>query len=154
MKKILTLIAVTLVVITGCKSQATSAEAKKLAGSTIKYEYRAYTRGTVMNIVISDWGIGAGKGSPNESLPETFKIIAEKDKNALLEETAKVNPEGFETLEAPTKKHQFDGAMAASLKITVDGKEYQTVTFDHGNPPAEIKPLVEKIIEIAALDKQ
>jgi len=154
MKKLLTLLVLTLITATGCKSQATSADAKKLAHSSVKYEYRAYTRGTVINIAISDWGIGASKGSPNDLLPETFKAIGEKDKNVLLEETAKVNLAGLETLEAPSKKHQFDGALAANLKITVDGKEYQTVTFDHGNPPTEIKALVEKIIALSGLEKE
>jgi len=154
MKKLLTLLVLTLVAATGCKSQSASAQAKKLAQSDIKYEYKAFTRGTVMDIVISDWGIGANKGRPGDKPSDTFKSIAEKDRNTLLEETAKLKLDGFETLEPPTKKHQFDGALAASLKITVDGKTYTTPTFDHGNPPAEIKALVDKIVELSELEKQ
>ncbi|MES2487208.1 MAG: hypothetical protein V4581_14830 [Bacteroidota bacterium] len=154
MKKILTLLVLTLVVATGCKSQDTSAQAKKLAQSEVKYEYRAHTRGSKIDIVISNFGISASKGRPGEAAAEAFKAIPAKEQDILIKETAKINLDGLETLEAPTKKHQFDGALAATFKITVDGKEYQTVTFDHGNPPAEIKPLVEKIIALSGLEKE
>ena len=154
MKKLLSLLVLTVVVATGCKSQSGSAEAKKLAKSDVTYEYSAFTRGTRLHVVINNFGIGATKGHPGEKAPETFKTIAQNDRNALLEETSKLNLDKFETVEVPSKKHQFDGAMAANFKITVDGKTYQTPTFDHGNPPAEIKALVEKIIELSELEKE
>lgn len=156
MKKIVSLLVLTLTVATGCKSSktSTSAAAKKLAENTVTYEYNAYTRGTAMHILINNFGIGASKGQPNTKADETFRVVDKKDRNALLEQTAKIDLDKLETLEAPTKKHQFDGALAAMLKITIDGKAYQTVTFDHGNPPAEIKPLVEKIIQLSELEKE
>lgn len=154
MKKILSFLALALVVAAGCKSSKTSAQSQKLAQSGVTYEYHAYTRGTIMDITINDFGIGAYKGRPGEKAPETFTSITEKDRNMLLEDTAKLNLDSLETLEVPSKKHQFDGALAATLKITVDGKEYTTQTFDHGNPPAEIKTLVNKIIALSALEKK
>ena len=154
MKKLLTLLAITLVIATGCKSKSSSAEANKLAKSYVKYEYRAYTRGSNIAILIDNKSISAASSNPTEVNTAIPFAINEKDWNTLLEETGKVKLAGFETLAVPSKKHQFDGALAATLKITVDGKEYQTQTFDHGNPPVEIKPLVEKIIEVSKLEKK
>lgn len=154
MKKILSLLALTLVIATGCKSQSTSAEAKKLAQSGVAYEYKAYTRGTEISINMQSNEILAYKGRPTNDIAIPVKEMPGKDWNTLLAETARLNLDKLETLEPPSKKHQFDGAMAATLKITADGKTYTTQTFDHGNPPAEIKALVKKIIEISELEKQ
>jgi len=154
MKKLFTLLVLTLVAATGCKSQSTSAQAKKLAQSGVTYEYKASTRGTLMEISITQKEIAATKGRPGEDTAAPLKVTPEKGWNTLLEETAKLNLNGLETLAVPSKKHQFDGALAASLKIMADGKTYTTPTFDHGNPPAEIKALVEKIIELSELEKQ
>lgn len=151
MKKLLTLLVLTLITATGCKSQATSADAKKLAESDVKYEYRAYTRGSEISISMDKKSVHAGRGNGIGDLDGPIVTMTPEKWSALLEETAKINLDKLETLEVPSKKHQFDGALAANLKITVDGKEYQTVTFDHGNPPAEIKALVEKIIAISEL---
>jgi hypothetical protein len=154
MKKILSLLVLTLVIATGCKSQSASAEAKKLAKGNVSYEYKAYTRGSHIAILIDEKSISAAKSNPAETHTAIPFETNKKDWNTLLAETAKLNLDKLETFEAPSKKHQFDGAMAATLKITVDGKEYSTQTFDHGNPPAEIKELVEKIIAVSGLEKQ
>lgn len=154
MKKILSLLALTVIIATGCKCKQTSAEAKKLAQSTVKYEYKAYTRGSVLEIILDKNSAHAGRGNGIGDMDGPILTMTPEKWSALLNETAKIDLNKLETLEVPSKKHQFDGAMAANLKITVDGKEYQTATFDHGNPPAEIKPLVDKIIEISELEKQ
>ena len=59
--------------------------------------------------------------------------------------TNSVNLEQLATYKDPTQKRFYDGAAIANLKITSNGKEYQTVDFDHGNPPVEIEKLVNKI---------
>ncbi len=154
MKKILSLLVFTLVVATGCKSQSASARATKLEQSDVSYEYKAYTRGKVLSISINRNKIFAGTGNGVGDMNGPVVTMTADKWSSLLSETAKLNLDKLETLEVPSKKHQFDGAMAANLKITVDGKEYSTQTFDHGNPPAEIKPLVDKMIQISELNNQ
>ena len=51
-------------------------------------------------------------------------------------------------LESPSKAHQYDGAAGATLKIEHSGKSYETVTFDHGNPPSEISELINLILAL------
>lgn len=154
MKNIFAFLALILVVLTGCKSQMASAEAAKPVEGKVKYEYKAYTRGAKIEIVIDDRLLNGGKRNLGQS-PVVIApfYLTESEWETLLTETGKVGLDKLETLEAPTKKHQFDGAMGASLTITVDGKAYSTVTFDHGNPPDEIKTLVENIIELSKLEE-
>lgn len=154
MKKIFALLTLTLVVLTGCKSQMTSAETAKPIDGKVKYEYKAYTRGAKIEIVLDDRLLTGGKRSLGQQESKiTPSYVTQTEWEILLTETGKIDLEKLETLEAPTKKHQFDGAMGANLTITVDGKAYSTVTFDHGNPPDEIKPLVENIIELSKLEE-
>lgn len=153
MKKIFALLTLTLVIITGCKSQAVSSETAKPIVGKVKYEYKAYARGSKTEIVIDDKLVnGCKKSLGQDEIKLTPSYLTQSEWDTLLEETGKLDLEKLETLEAPTKKHQFDGAPAASLAISIDDKVYNSVTFDHGNPPDEIKPLVEKIIELSKLE--
>ena len=45
--------------------------------------------------------------------------------------------------------HEYDGAAHAKLKVFVNDKEYESSSFDHGNPPIEIKSLVEYIMTMS-----
>jgi hypothetical protein len=49
-------------------------------------------------------------------------------------------------LKAPTEKRLFDGAAIANLKITKQGKTFESQSFDHGYPPAEIEKVVNKML--------
>ncbi|MCB4806968.1 META domain-containing protein [Tamlana sp. 62-3] len=57
--------------------------------------------------------------------------------------------EEISELKAPSHKYAFDGAALAHLKITKNGKTYQSAPFDHGNPPAEISNLVKEILSLS-----
>ena len=52
-------------------------------------------------------------------------------------------------LKAPSDKRKYDGAAHAKLKVFVNDKEYESSSFDHGNPPIEIKSLVEYIMTMS-----
>jgi hypothetical protein len=153
MKKLLSILALTVVIATGCKTSKAE-NAKKLGGGDITFEYGAYTRGTKMDVKITNQQIIAYKGRPGDEVAAPIKGISAEQWSALLDVAEKVDPKTLEAVSVPSKKHQFDGALAANLKITVDGTAYQSPTFDHGNPPAEIKELVNKIVELSDLEKE
>ena len=71
--------------------------------------------------------------------------MTDADWNALVTTFQKVDLEQVPNLKAPTEKRFYDGAAIATLKITVQGKTYETTEFDHGTPPAAIADLVTKI---------
>ncbi|APD07208.1 hypothetical protein UJ101_01692 [Flavobacteriaceae bacterium UJ101] len=51
-------------------------------------------------------------------------------------------------LKAPTNKRLYDGAPYAILIIRSENKEIKSCGFDHGEPPQELKKLVDEIIRI------
>jgi hypothetical protein len=56
-------------------------------------------------------------------------------------------------LKYPTQKRFYDGAAIANLKIRYQDKDYETVDFDHGFPPAEIEKIVNKIVSLAKTEE-
>jgi len=152
MKKILSLIALTVVVTTSCTTAKQSA--LKEADNDVVFTYTAVTRGSNNKIVVKQGSIETTQ-SRLEGQPITEKLT-DADWNAVKEAYSKVTVKDQElaTIVPPSKKHQFDGAMIANLTITKDKQDYSTSSFDHGNPPAEVKALVEKIIALSDMDKR
>jgi len=151
MKKILSLLLVTTALVTGCSSSKTSASADKKASADISFEYSAMTRGSFKKVIVKQDTIVTVTDRAMKTA--TSKALSTADWNSLVSASRKVKVESLETLEVPSKKHQFDGALAANLQIIKGGTTYQSATFDDGNPPAEIKELVEKIITLSDLNK-
>jgi hypothetical protein len=52
-------------------------------------------------------------------------------------------------LDVPSKRHRFDGAMLALVKVQIGEKIYESVPFDHDNPPEQLRPLVDYLISIS-----
>ena len=74
--------------------------------------------------------------------------------NSLLKSLETVNLEGLNEIKPPSVRHQFDGAPIANLKVIRGNKTYQSSSFDHGNPPQEIKDVVDKMIAASDLLKK
>lgn len=150
MKKI-ALVLLTIIFAAGCSSTKKTAQAAdtKSNGSGLSFEYEASTRGAYKKVVVTQDSIITIKDRDMKDV--VSKPLAKGDWDKLSAIAEKVNPEGLKDIKAPSVKHQFDGALMANLKLVKDGKEYKSVTFDHGNPPAEIAPLVTKIIAMSDL---
>lgn len=56
--------------------------------------------------------------------------------------------EEINSYEAPSEKRFSDGALHADLSIIANTKTFNSQTFDHGNPPKELKELVEKLLSL------
>lgn len=114
----------------------------------ILMEYEFYSRASYSKILINNQTIKLYK--TREALQPNFeKHISLVDQEKLSKLFSKINLETIYTLKDPTQKRFYDGAAIAILRIKVQKKEYQSTNFDHGNPPNEIKQLVDKINEIA-----
>lgn len=59
-----------------------------------------------------------------------------------------IDVEKLDNLKAPTDKRLFDGAAHATLTVIKGDVAMITPTFDHGEPPAEIEALVNKVLSI------
>jgi hypothetical protein len=71
--------------------------------------------------------------------------ISNSDRNELRIALEKFKLSDLSTFKDPTQKRFYDGAAIATLKITDQEKVYETTSFDHGFPPAEIEVLITKI---------
>ena len=128
----------------------TNSELKK-ESENISFEYEANTRGSYKKALVKQdtiFTIKTRGGLPVQG------SLSKSDWNSLLTLLSKVDATKIPELKAPSDKRAYDGAMMAELKVIYKDKTYQTPTFDHGNPPAEIKDLVNKILEVSDLEKK
>ena len=107
-----------------------------------KIEYSAITRGKSELIVVH-------KGRYSYFLNDKKvlqTLLTKTNLNVLATILAGLDVAAIEDLQAPSKRHQFDGAMVTSLAIKSEGKTHRSVTFDDDNPPEELKELVNYLL--------
>ena len=112
-------------------------------------QYSAHTRGFHLKMIITNQMATISKGRTPETMSQKQVKISDADWNELLVLFEKTNLEAFPDLKDPTQKRFYDGAAIADLKVRYQDKNYETVNFDHGFPPAEIENLVNKIVALA-----
>jgi hypothetical protein len=136
MKKAIVLL-FTILFFAGCAGQ------KKVVDSSIKVEYKAYSRGFYQSIRVENQMVFVSKN--REEKPVAFKLSA-AEWNSVILVVNELNLETLSQMKAPTEKRLFDGAAIANLKITKQGKTYESQSFDHGYPPAETEKIVNKML--------
>jgi hypothetical protein len=139
-----TLIVVVLTIFLG---KGCSQETKNdMANTTI--EYTANTRGFYKKITIQNQEVFVSTDR-NSTEKGTASAISDADWKELVTFFETVELDSLASYKDPTQKRFYDGAAMADVKIKHKDKEYQTVTFDHGFPPAEIEKLVNKITSLS-----
>lgn len=108
-------------------------------------EYSAVSRGMFMMISYENGTISFQK---DREAKKQSKTLLKDEAASLDQKIAAINIESLQTLEPPSKAHQYDGAAGATLKITKNGTSHQTATFDHGNPPEALEALVSELIAL------
>jgi PBP1b-binding outer membrane lipoprotein LpoB len=136
MKKGIVLL-LSILVFAGCSGQ------KKATDSTIKVEYKAYSRGFYQVVTIENQMVFITKTRDEKLVAFKIPIADWKSLNMAIQA---LDLELLSQLKAPTEKRLFDGAAIANLKITKQGKTYESQSFDHGYPPAETEKIVNKIL--------
>ncbi|MFV8225185.1 hypothetical protein [Christiangramia aquimixticola] len=111
------------------------------------FSYETFTRGsaTVYTITpeminIKSTGLEAGESSAK---------IQKKDWESLVNKAQKVNINEISRLKAPSESRASDAALHAILSVRKNDTVYKTNSFDHGNAPSEVKPLVQAILRLA-----
>jgi len=69
-------------------------------------------------------------------------FLTKKQIENLYTEVSKINPITISTLEAPSNKRLFDGALHTTLSLKIDNNKYISSQFDDDNPPKELKEIV------------
>lgn len=143
-----------LIAMVSCNCQkATTSQSNLISNEIMKQtqeipvlEYEAMSRGFYQKITIekNKAMVISGRGAK----PIAFDITSEDLVN-LAELYSKVDKEGLQNLKAPTEKRFYDGAAIAHFRVIEGDKTYESCAFDGGLPPAEIKEIVDKIIEVS-----
>ena len=108
-----------------------------------KVEYKAITRGSSESILIETIDRGKTKLTHSKNSKEQInRVLNKKESLGLYSILRSLDHTQIDQLEVPSKKHQYDGALVTTIEITVRNKAYRSVSFDHDNPPKELKSLI------------
>lgn len=129
--------------------QVTTATANKIQEGT-SITYIAQTRGVFKEYKIANNSISSitKRGGTAE-----VKSCTKSEVEAVNKAMSSLVLEQLPSLEAPSTYRYSDGAAIANLIVVKDGKTYKSAAFDDGNPPAELKTLVDLVLNIAKGDK-
>lgn len=141
--KTLTTILLTLVAVAINKCSSSDNQELK---ENLAIEYQASTRGSQSKLIIKNDSLIVMEEGRNESV--NYYQLSNKDWNALVKEVNKIDKEKVKTYKAPTNKRATDAARTTQIKVIYKGEVYESDLFDEGNPPAEIKNLVDKVAAI------
>ena len=112
-----------------------------------EFRYETSTRGSATTYTVTSSMIEV-KRTGMDAMQNSMQISKEKW-NLLLEKAAKIDASKMANLEAPSDSRANDSALMATLSVSKNDTIYETNTFDHGNPPEMVKPLVEAILRLA-----
>lgn len=133
------------------KASAIEEVQNKSQDDKITYEYKAISRGFYLTIYVSNID-DMLLVTTHPDMKPSRQTYSQEEWNKLAAEMNKLDLKNLQNIEAPSKAHQYDGAANANLKITLNENIHQTVVFDHGNPPEEIKELVNTLISFSERD--
>lgn len=146
MKNFIVTATISLLTISSCQSK--SILSKKSTFKIEKLSLSERTRGTNRIFTLSNEKLESNiNGNINT------QEISENDWSKIVKYTEQINAENISKLEAPTTKRFSDAALASHITITKNGTDYQSSTFDSGNPPLELKNLYTEIQRIIKTKK-
>jgi hypothetical protein len=73
---------------------------------------------------------------PTKTKWKSFKTLIEE-----------INLSEMKNFNPPSGKRYVDATLQATISITADKTTYNSQTFDHGNPPKELKKIIDKLFE-------
>lgn len=101
-------------------------------------EYSAISLGMFHRVVINKNGYKRYLGDKLQSTG----AFAFAERNQLNDMVKDIAPASMATIEVPSTRHQFDGAMLTTLTISNAVQSYSSPSFDHDNPPEALQALV------------
>ncbi len=108
--------------------------------------YTAMTRGSSYTCIVKKESIHIDSSVDKENQKRNISLKEWESVSALIDSSTLNDIHKFE---APTKESATDRARIATLVLMVEGKTYESAPFDEGNPPEELRPLIEMILRLA-----
>lgn len=124
---------------TGCYAQKPEPDFKVI--------YTAQTRGANLEYTIDNKSINAVSNGVEGKNGRTS--LKSDDKEAIVALIGAIELENMKNLIPKSQNFTLDRALIANVIIVTNGKEYESSTFDHGNPPSKLMSLIDKILALA-----
>ena len=115
---------------------------------TAQIEYTANTRGFFQKLMVNNGVFSKSEDRDSEAKAEVIGLSKQESQD-LISAFQDINLEELSEYKGPTEKRFYDGAAIGKLKITYQGKTYESQDFDHGNPPVEIEKFVDKLVSLS-----
>ncbi|CAM4216318.1 hypothetical protein [Gillisia hiemivivida] len=112
----------------------------------ISFIYETMTRGSRANYTLTQEDIKVVRNMGGET--KASEKMTSKDWDNLIEKMKEIDVPNISKLKPPSDKRTFDGAAHAVLTIKKGDQVYRSNSFDHGNPPSELKSLVKAILRL------
>jgi hypothetical protein len=112
----------------------------------ISFIYETMTRGSRANYTLTQEDIKVVRNMGGET--KASEKMKPKDWDNLIEKMKEIDVPNISKLKPPSDKRTFDGAAHAVLTIKKGDEVYRSNSFDHGNPPSELKSLVKAILRL------
>ncbi|MCM8569467.1 hypothetical protein NE848_08755 [Gramella jeungdoensis] len=126
----------------------TANDCKQSEQTSITYiSYETFTRGSSTIYKVSPDSLEIKSSGLNSS--ESSMNLKVNQWSELLEKLEGVEVSKISQLKAPSDARASDAAPHAILSIRKNDTIYKTNSFDHGNAPTTIKPLIEAILRLA-----
>ena len=111
--------------------------------------YEASSRGFFLSISIRPGSLTIIKtrGGNPEVIP-----LDEANSSLITSELKEIDLSSFNTLVPPSASSAFDAAHMAFIRVSTAQETFESVQFDHGNPPKEIESLVNLILALAKVE--
>ncbi len=111
--------------------------------------YEASSRGFYLNITLTGDRIMVGNrmGSEESTIPEGDSQLA-----FIRSEIAKIDLKSIPDFKAPSHESYRDAAASAYFSVKTKENTYESESFDHGNPPIEIAPIIEALLKLAKVE--
>ncbi|MCK8523654.1 hypothetical protein M0D21_18870 [Aquimarina sp. D1M17] len=135
--------------VVSCKEKKSSlGQQNNSAQETIsEVVYEASTRGSFYKVIVNKNQVQKTKNRSASNF--SSKTCSANEWKTVLSFTHTIDLNKIHELSAPTNQSARDVALHAKLKIITSSQTYTSVGFDHGNPPEELKSLVNTILTLA-----
>jgi hypothetical protein len=109
--------------------------------------YETFTRGSSTIYRLTPSSIEVNSTGVNKS--ESSRELSSEEWHILLQKLKEVEVSKINQLKAPSDSRASDASLHAILSVRKNDTIYKTTSFDHGNAPTVVKPLVEAILRLA-----
>jgi hypothetical protein len=122
-------------------------QSNEIQEDVFEVSYEANTRGSSYSCILTNKSIKiSSQGLDSKTRTEEMN---KEDWNSLIKLINALNLNDLEGFTNSSNDFALDKARIAQLSISKNETQYQSSTFDEGNPPGELVVLINKILSLA-----